>query len=390
MKYIIIVPDGMADEPLSALNGKTPLEKARTPYMDACAAHGVTGTVWNIPRGMKPGSDVANMSILGLNPRRYHTGRGPLEALSEGIPAGPRDTVFRMNFVTIRSNRMVDFTGHHIPTSEAKKLVRLLNRSTFSPGLDMQFYPGVSYRNLLVIRNTPRWKKDYIPPHDITEENIEPYLPDPDDPVGKIMEQARQILSDKKKNPTKANSVWIWGQGWVSSMPSFRKRFGMDAGLITAVDLLKGIARGCEMDVLKVPGATGWYDTNYAGKASCALKSLRSKDLLFIHIEAPDEAGHEGNIRQKIRAIEKVDQEILGRILKGLKGRDFRILLLPDHRTPISIRTHTSDPVPFFIYDSTKKIESSQTGFSEALTRERGIKIRRGHLLLKKFITGKI
>lgn len=385
MKYIILVPDGMAGYPLPNLGNKTTMEAARTPSMDWLASRGTMGMTNNTPRRFTPASDIANMSILGLDPHLYHLGRGPLEALAQNVKLKKGQLVFRMNFVTLEDGRMKDFTANHITDADARKLVNLLN-----PLLQKKFrnafylLPGVSYRNLLVYRSAASDVFDYVPPHNITGKRASDFWPN--NQVGIIMKEARKILADKTKNRTAATDIWLWGQGHLKNMPQLKKRHKVSGAMITAVDLLRGIGKSIGMDIMRVPGITGYFDTNYGNKAKYALKALKNHDLVFIHVESPDEAGHQGNIKEKIRAIENVDKKILKPLLQALKGKDFKVLLLPDHRTPIKLKTHTSDDVPFVLYDSTQEKDNPKTGFNEKTASKSGWRIRNGHELLNHFL----
>jgi 2,3-bisphosphoglycerate-independent phosphoglycerate mutase len=385
MKYVIIVPDGMAGYPLKKLSGRTTMEAAKTPNMDFLAAHGTVGMTNNTPSRFTPASDIANMSILGIDPEKYHLGRGPLEALSQNIPLKKGQLVFRINFVTIKKGKMVDFTAGHIGSPEAARLLKYL-----APRLQKKFrnmfyiHKGVSYRNMLIF-NQPRTDQfEYTPPHNITGKAVKRYWPN--NLMGMIMKEAEILLKAKKANPTQATHIWLWGQGHLKAMPQLKKRFGVSGAMITAVDLLKGLGKSIGMEVIKVPGITGYFDTNYAKKGLYALKALKNHDLVFIHIEAPDEAGHEGNIQEKIRAIENIDRKIIGPILKKMKGKKFRIMVLPDHRTPIKLKTHTSDDVPFVIYSPTETKAGPKTGFNERTAQKSNIRFKRGFELIAHFI----
>lgn len=412
MKYIILIGDGMADRPLKSLRGKTCLQKARTPNMDWLAFHGQVGVVRTIPRGMDPGSDVANLSILGYNPLKFYSGRAPVEAVYRGIRLNDNDVAFRCNLVTLdlassgqRDKAvMLDYSAGHITSKEAAKLIRFIQKQLGSR--EITFYPGVSYRHLMV------WKKgrDRIrctPPHDITGKKIGSYLP-----IGKgseildvLMKQSTDILIDHPVNRERvreglrpANSIWFWGQGKKLSLPDFRKKYGLNGVLISAVDLTKGLGISAGFDVLNVRGATGYTDTNYRGKANAALRALKDVDIAYVHVEAPDEAGHSGDIMAKIQAIEDFDSQVVGTVMKGMKAfSDYRIMVLPDHFTPISVRTHTSERVPYVIFSSSDRGRSSSvrrkpavTAYSEAICRRRNVRvIERGYKLMEYFIKGK-
>ena len=367
MKYLVLIGDGMSDRPLRELKGKTPLEVAKTPNMDFLAQNGLTGWASNVPPGMPPASDVANMSIFGYDPKKFYTGRGPLEAASLGVKLKKNDIAFRCNLVTVKGRKMKDFTAGHIATAEARKIIRTLDKKLGSK--QIRFYAGLSYRHLLVVSSAVvSGTVKCVPPHDITGKAIHNYLP-----KGKgagvllrLMNESEVLLHEMK---TKASMIWPWGQGKSPCMPAFKRKFGLRGAVITAVHLLKGLGKTLGLEVINVPGATGYLDTNYVGKAKYALKALRKNNIVFVHVESPDETGHEGSLRNKIRAIEDFDRYVVGIILKAVRATgypDIRILVLPDHPTPIRVMTHTSDSVPFAIYSSKGKGRKSlpKTSFS--------------------------
>jgi len=349
MKYIVILGDGMADEPLTELGGKTPLEYARTPHMDSIAREGMMGMIRTIPEGYEAGSDIANLGILGYDPRSCYTGRGPLEAASMEIDLATDDIAYRCNLVTVMDGLMADFSAGHISSSEGKALFSTLAEHIPSIGL----YAGVSYRNLLVVRGgegATTW-----PPHDIVGEKIDPYLPAGKDAptLLKCMEKSRDIFSDHPVNLARiargeppATQIWPWSGGKRPSLTPFRSLFGKEGGIISAVDLLRGIGMLAGMEVIQVPGATGYLDTDYQAKAEYALDAAKYLDFVYVHIEAPDEAGHLGSAPEKVKAIERVD-DLIGTIMRNFFGV---IAVLPDHPTPVRIKTHTPDPVPFAIW----------------------------------------
>ena len=358
MKYIILVPDGMAGLPLEELNDRTCMEVANTPNMDTIARKGVVGMARNVPKGMTPASDVANLSILGYDPQKYYCGRGPLEAANLGVELGDRDVAFRFNTITCVDDKMADYSAGHISTKESLVLVETLNRELGSE--KFRFYAGTSYRNLLVAHCATSGEADKLtkikcfPPHDILDKFISKHFPK-DAELVSLMEKSKAILEkndinkvriDLGQNP--ANMIWVWGQGKKPDMPKFEDAYSITGGIVSAVDLLKGMGRVLGLEVADVPGATGYYDTNYEGKAQAALEILKNKDMAFVHVEAPDEAGHNGDIREKIRAIENFDSKITGKIITELTeaGEDYRVMILPDHPTPIKKRTHTAEPVP--------------------------------------------
>jgi 2,3-bisphosphoglycerate-independent phosphoglycerate mutase len=407
MKYIILLGDGMADRPHADLGGRTCLQAARTPNMDLLASRGRVGMVRTVPEGFPPGSDVANLTVMGYDPRKYYTGRSPLEAASIGVELGTDDVAFRCNLVTLRllggksavSGKgrraiMEDFSAGHITTQEARILIEEIDSKLGSDHL--RFYPGVSYRHLMV------WKggKDKIectPPHDIQDKDILDYLPrgEGDDVINALMEASTELLLAHPVNKARqengkrmANSIWLWGQGKRPSMPTFREKFGIEGSMISAVDLTKGIGIYAGFDVINVPGATGWLDTNYVGKAEHALFSLKTKDIVYVHVEAPDEAGHTGDLKSKLKAIEDFDEFVVGNIMHGMKQFDeYRILVLPDHPTPIEIRTHSNDPVPFIIYDNAKERHGEPITYDEQIaSRKDALFVQEGHTLMELFL----
>jgi 2,3-bisphosphoglycerate-independent phosphoglycerate mutase len=397
MKYIILLGDGMADFPLEELGGKTPLEYAHTPYMDRVAKEGTLGLIDTIPAGFSPGSDVAILSLLGYDPVESYTGRGPLEAANMGVHLGADDIAFRCNLVTLRGNAeyvMEDFTAGHIVTEEARKIIKDINDGLGNS--NFQFYPGVSYRHLFVWRYG-KADLETTPPHDITGKAIADYLPRGKgvDEIRRLMERSQVLLRDHPANRSRiakgekpANSVWLWGEGRAPKFAKLTDKYDFKGGMISAVDLLNGIGIYAGLKVMRVDGATGYVDTNYDGKARTAIDALEETDFVFVHVEAPDEMGHEGNVAGKIRAIEDFDEKIVGAILNRIYGLSpFRLLVLSDHPTPISMRTHSSDPSPFAVL-STDKYENLKSGlaFSERSAREHGVKVSPGYLLMDHFI----
>jgi 2,3-bisphosphoglycerate-independent phosphoglycerate mutase len=366
MKYVIIHGDGMADWPCEELGGRTPLEAARSPNMDLIATRGRLGLVATIPAGMPPGSDVGTMTILGYDPARYHTGRAPIEAASQGISLGPDDVVFRMNLVSLQAGAdgqlvMHDFTSGHIGSGEAAEIVATIGRELAGDGIE--FFNGVSYRHLMVWRGGPT-RMQLTPPHDITDKPVESYLPTGEgaERLTAIMRRSAEVLADhpvnrKRRDEGKAvaTSVWLWGQGTRPAIPMLNARFGIDGSVISAVDLVNGLGRLAGLKVITVPGATGFLDTDYGAKARFGLESLKHNDFLLLHIEAPDEAGHMGRPDLKVEALEQIDQLILGPMLQELPALgDFTLLLMPDHSTPSKLKTHSNEPVPFAIVKSSE------------------------------------
>ena len=354
-KYALILPDGAADVPISALGDKTAIEAAATPAMDWIASHGRQGTLRTVPDGFSPGSDVATLSVLGLDPRQYHTGRAPLEAAAREIDTGPDDLIFRCNLVTIADGRMEDFTAGHIPQAEAARLIEELNAELGNH--HVCFFEGVSYRHLMVHGDAGGMAPVCTPPHDIPGQAVESYLPTGpgSDALMEIMLRGEEILEahpinevrrDLGENP--ATSIWLWGQGRPPSLPKFSDRFGLRGATIAAVDLIRGIARCMGMSVIDVPGATGYLDTDYAGKGAAALLALDEYDLVVVHVESPDEAGHLGDAAAKVNAIEQVDRHVVAPLLERLRGLErWRIAVVPDHPTPVGTRVHSADPPPF-------------------------------------------
>ncbi len=393
MKYCIIIPDGMADYPQEKLGGRTPLEAAKTPGMDFIATNGQIGTVQTIPDGFTPGSDIANLSLLGYDPNKYFTGRAPLEAVNIGVKLGADDWAFRCNLVTVDDGMIVDFSAGHISTKEADTLISLLNEKLSNESI--KFYTGTSYRHLMVYHGNVKMNMKCMPPHDIVGQPIKDNLPRGNgrEMIIELMERSRMFLDgheinkvriDLKENP--ANMIWLWGQGQRPSMPSFRQKYGFSGAVITAVDLVKGIARLIGWDVINVPGATGYLDTDYAAKGKYAIEALKNHDLVVVHVEATDEASHEGNLQEKIFAIQNIDEKIITPILKA--GQDFnglRIMVLPDHYTPIEKKTHSRDPVPFAIGGD--GVEGGLgLPFTEANAQRSKLFIEHGHELMEYFL----
>lgn len=401
MKYIVLVGDGMGDRPIDELDGRTPLEAAKTPNMNFIAEKGRVGLTSMIPGRMAPASDVANLSILGYDPRKYYTGRGPLEAANMGIDIKDNEAAFRCNLVTVSDERMVDYSAGHISSDEASSLIDELNAKMSRE--DMRFYAGISYRHLLIFKSKNSADlKGFLdikctPPHDIAGKKIGRYLPKKGghaDFIYRLMDESRGIISghevnkvrlDLKENP--ANMIWLWGQGTKPSMPKFRDHFGVEGAIISAVDLIKGIGKIIGLKVINVPGATGYYDTNYLGKAQYALDSLKDRDFVFVHVEAPDEAGHNGDLREKIASIEKFDKFVVGTVLEHFKSsnEEFRILVLSDHATPVSLRTHSRDYVCFAMY-GTDIEQDTIMYFNEKEARSSKFRVDRGHELMEFFI----
>ncbi len=345
MKYLLLIPDGMADWRVKKLGNKTPLEVADTPNMDFLAKEGACGLAKTVPKGFEPGSDVANLTILGVDVRKYYTGRGPIEALAKGIKG---KLVFRCNLVYVENGIMVDYSGRRIDDDEAKEVIDALNEAVEYDFV--RFHHGTSYRNLVTINKDFNDNVKTTPPHDIQGEPISKYLPK-DKELAKLlidlMETSKKIVPEVTK---KANMVWIWGGGRMPNFPKFKERWGVSGVMISEVDLLKGIGRGLGFEVVEVEGVTGYIDTNYRGLAKAVLKSLKDKDFVVLHTEGIDEVGHEGDAEKKVEAISIYDEKIVGYLIDRLDLEETRIMLLPDHPTPVEVRTHVAEPVPFLIY----------------------------------------
>ena len=400
MKYIILQGDGMADYPLDVLGGKTPLEAARTPNMDWLAAHGVFGIAHVIPEGFPPGSDVGNMSIMGYDPAVYHTGRSPLEAASIGVPLGPKDIAFRCNLVTLGGSGdgsfMEDFTSGHISTEEAGEIIRDLGQELGGNGIE--FFPGVSYRHLMVWREGKE-KMSTTPPHDITDQKIARYLPSGDgaDRLLDLMEASKPILGDHRVNKKRqaaghrqATTIWLWGQGKAPALPSLTRRFGIKGGVISAVDIVNGLGVYAGLERVYVPGITGFLDTNYRGKGEYGVASLEKNDFVFIHVEAIDEAGHMGDVEKKIQAIEDFDEKVVGTVLKGMAQRkDWRVLLMPDHPTAIALKTHVAEPVPFVLFSAAEPRNNGSVGYNEKDAVKTGVVAKQAFKLMEALVEGR-
>jgi 2,3-bisphosphoglycerate-independent phosphoglycerate mutase len=388
MKLLYLIADGMGGWPLDELGGKTTMEAAATPNMDELARTGVVGRARTVPEGMAPGSDVANMALLGFDPARYHTGRGPIEAAAQGLELDPDDLVWRLNLVTVSKltidGFMRDYSSGHIASEISRPIVEKLQEKL---GNDMfTFYPGVQYRHLLVQHQgalSDEAALNVNPPHDITDKSIKldlrtysksPFLWD-------LLFEAKEILDDRDVNTSKANSIWPWGQGRPLSLPDFRETFGMQGAVISAVDLIKGLGNASGMDVIDVEGATGLLDTNYEGKVRAALDYLKNNDFVFVHLEGPDECGHGGNAAEKVEAISRFDARIVASLREALAGEDVAWLVTCDHFTPIVEKTHTTDAVPFLINGPGCEA-SGVAAFSEVLADETGLKLDKGYELL--------
>ncbi|MCL2036722.1 MAG: cofactor-independent phosphoglycerate mutase [Oscillospiraceae bacterium] len=390
MKHIVILCDGMSDLPCDELKGKTPMEVANKPNMDTLAKTSLVGLAKTVPEHLPPGSDVANLSVLGYDPSEYYSGRSPLEAASMGIEMGAGDVALRCNLVKLSQAErfedavMLSYCADDIHTPQAAEIVLQADKEFGSEGL--RFYPGISYRHCVI------WKGgslnlDLIPPHDITGKRIGDYIKENDAnrELFAIMEKSYRSFQGKQ-----ANCLWFWGEGTKANLPSFKEKFGLNASMVSAVDLLKGIGKIAEMDVLHVEGATGYIDTNFAGKADAAIQSLKNgMDLAYIHVEAPDECGHRGEVANKVKSIELIDEIVLGKVLEAFKcgelGTRLKILISPDHPTPLVLKTHTREPVPFLIYDSSE----AKTGvevFDEKNSAGTGVYVAKGYELMEWFV----
>ena len=402
MKLITLLGDGMADEPIAELGGRTPLQAAHTPNMDALARRGIVGMAETVPEAFHPGSDVANLSVFGYDPATCYTGRSPLEAASMGVHLGPEDVAYRLNLVTLTllggDICMQDFSAGHISTTEAKALITRLQEELGND--EFQFYPGVSYRHLMVWRGG----RDDIhvpPPHDLTGKSITGHVPRSAEamPLMQITNAAQLLLKDhpvnlarEKQGKHPANSIWLWGQGKRPQMPTLQEKFKISGAVISAVDLIKGIGVYAGLDIINVPGATGYLDTNYLGKAEAALEALLNKDFVYLHVEAPDEAAHGGSLTDKIEAIERFDRDVVGTVMNGIGSLgDYRVLLLPDHPTPVEKMTHTKDPVPFVLAGTGISPDSANAQeYSEAAARATGVHIDPGHQVMSCLVEGSL
>ena len=403
MKYIILLGDGMSDEPIEELDGKTPLQAANTPNMDKLAQQGITGLAATVPREFHPGSDVANLSVFGYDPATCYTGRSPLEAASMGVELGPDDVAFRLNLVTLGLAGgdvfMQDFSAGHITTDEARELIECLQDELGDD--EFQFYPGVSYRHLMVWRGG-RDDFNMLPPHDLTGKSVLDHVPRSEKsmPLMQIVNAAqilfkRHPVNLKRESEGKhpANSIWLWGQGRRPQMPTLQDKFSLSGAVISAVDLIKGIGIYAGLDVINVPGATGYLDTNYLGKAEAALEALQTRDFVYLHVEAPDEAAHGGSLSDKIEAIERFDEDVVGTVMNGIDALgDYRILLLPDHPTPVAKMTHTKDPVPFVLAGSGNEFVSEKAAaeYSEPAAQASGLVVDPGHQMMEILVSGQL
>jgi 2,3-bisphosphoglycerate-independent phosphoglycerate mutase len=401
MKYLVILGDGMADYKVDELGNKTPLECANKPCIDYMAKHGETGHVKNVPETLSPGSDVANLSAMGYDAVKYYSGRSPLEAVSVGVDMKDTDIIFRCNLVTVSDEadyaekRVIDHSADEITTEEARELIASVNEAFADE--KFLFYPGVSYRHIMVWDKGP-YSFTLTPPHDILEQKVKDYIPkgEGSELIYDMMVKSYDILNNHPVNIKraerglrKANSIWIWGEGTKPLLSDFKEQFGLKGTVISAVDLIKGIGLCAGMEVVEVEGATGNVHTNFKGKADAALEAIkRGSDYVYIHMEAPDECGHRFEIENKVKSIELIDEKVVSYIKESLDkdGIDYRMLILPDHPTPLKLRTHTRDSVPYIIYDSTKEIKNDVSGYTEDEAKKSGILIEEGHKLMERFI----
>ena len=400
MKYLVVLYDGMADYPVPALGGKTPMELAKKPLLDKLARFGRVGTVKTVAEGLKPGSDIANMSVLGYNPKECYTGRSPLEAVSIGVDMKDTDIIFRTNLVTLSDEEnyedktMVDYSAGDISTAEATEIIKSVQEHFGNE--KFAFYSGVAYRHCLVWNNGTLDLGKMTPPHDISGKVIKEHLSDSENAKELIamMKESYDFLMEHPVNKERmakgerpANSIWLWGEGTKPALSNFKEKYGVDGSIISAVDLLKGIAKCAGMGSPDVEGATGYIDTNFEGKADCAIEELKTKDFVYIHIEAPDECGHRNEPENKVKAIEMIDERVLARVLPELdKYDDYKVMVLPDHPTPIVTMTHAGDAVPYLIYQKSKAADNGIESFTEATAKEAGNYVEIGYSLMDSFI----
>lgn len=401
MKYVVVLGDGMADYRVLQLGNRTPLQCAKKPNIDYLAEFGEIGMVKTIPDGIAPGSDAANLSVMGYNPKKYYTGRSPLEAVSMGVELSDTDLAFRCNLVTLdmdggyESATMLDYSSDEISTSEAAQLIKEINK--YLGNDEISFYPGISYRHCMV------WKKGagsrkLTPPHDILEKSITDFLPsgDSSEMFLSMQKKSHEILKNHPVNQARtarglrpANSIWLWGEGKKPAIPKFTDKYRMKGSVVSAVDLVKGIGICAGLDSIDVEGATGNIHTNFKGKAEAALKELqKGKDFVYVHVEAPDECGHRFEIENKVLSIEYIDKLVVGTLLEGLEAYDgYSVMVLPDHPTPLALRTHTAEPVPYIIYRKSRKKPSGLLGYDEFQALRTGIYIEEGYTLMDRFLT---
>ena len=395
MKYVVVLPDGVADLPITELGGKTPLEIAKHPNIDWIAREGVTGLAHTIPSGLPPGSDVGCMSVFGYDPRTYYTGRAPLEAAAQGITLSKTDVAFRCNTVAVQDGIMADYSAGHIESADSAELIKTANERLGAHGI--RFYPGMGYRHLAVVPDASYAKMRCTPPHDISDKPIAPHLPDGpgSDVIRRIMQESVALLTDhavnqrrRQEGKTPATMLWLWGQGTTATFPSFQTVYGLRGACISAVDIVRGLGRLIGLDVLQVHGITGYFDTDYKAKADAALKALDDHDFVLIHIESTDEAGHMGDVQKKIQAIEDTDRLVVGTLLEGLKrrGEPFAVMVVPDHATSTARKTHIPDPVPFAVY-ATNGHKDNVTAYNESVVKASTTRFDDGFTLMSFFLS---
>jgi len=395
LKYLVLVPDGAADYALEELEGQTPLQAASTPNMDRLAREGMGGLVQMIPAARHPGSDIGNLEIFGYDSRVHYSGRAPLEAASMGIELAAGAIAFRCNLITRDGDTLVDYSAGHITTEDGEELMRLLAAELEEA--DIRFYPGVGYRHLMVYQDGPEELHSF-PPHDIMGQSIESHLPTGvgQEKIHRLMEKAEPILAAAQLNQKRrasgvapANAIWLWGSGRALQLETLEQKHGLKGGVISAVDLVRGIGRAAGMEVIEVPGITGYLDTNYAGKAAYALDALERFDLVYVHVEAPDEAGHNGDFQAKVQALEDFDKLVVGAISEGLKKYpEVRILMTPDHRTPIALRTHSRESVPFVLWGAGLAADGLKT-YDEEAAGSGSLHLEHGHDLMNYLMGSK-
>lgn len=392
MKHVVVLMDGVADRPFAGLDGRTPLQAAVTPMLDRFASDGTLGLFHTGVTELPMGSDVGNMAVLGYDPRKYYSGRAPLEALAQGVEMKKGEVAFRANLVHVADGIMDDYSAGHMSTEDGRDLMKVLDKSLGGPKL--RFVGGIQYRHLAMLKGSAFEGAKCTPPHDISGQPIAEHLPKGGGgkEIRQIMEDSRLLLEGHEVNRERrragkktGNMVWLWGQGKAVDMPSFESRFGLKGSVITAVDLMRGLGKAVGLDVIEVPGATGWLDSNFKGKAEAALKALKKRDFVYIHLEATDEAGHKGDAAAKVKAVELIDSVVLATLAEGLKGEDYRLLVCPDHATPLEARTHTSEAVPYLIFDS-RQATGLGGRYTEAEAGARGAVLTEGWDLMGTFL----
>jgi 2,3-bisphosphoglycerate-independent phosphoglycerate mutase len=392
MKYIVLLLDGVGDHPQESLGGRTPLQAAHKPNLDRLCALSRQGLMMPGVPELPIGSDVGNMAVLGYDPRQYYSGRAPFEAFNLGVTLKKGEVAFRCNLVNVKDGIMDDYSAGHMNTEDGRELIKMLDKRLGSD--KVRFVGGTQYRHITIIKGAGYENAKCTPPHDISGKPIEEFLPKGTNgkELRQLMEDSRFLLEGHEVNRERrhdgkktANMIWFWGQGKHVDMPSFDTRYKMKGSVISAVDLIKGLGRSLGLDSIEVPGATGWLDSNFKGKAEAGLKALKKKDFLFLHLEATDEAGHKGDAAAKVKALELIDEQVLGTLLKGLEGEDFRLYVTPDHATPTELKTHALEPVPFFVYDSTQPVEGG-SAYTEAHAAATGRNVAQGWDIMPEFL----